>query len=208
MSFCKAKLPKTKGGKNDPLKMPQTRPLLPCLQGWSARLILLEAYARAKLMSQAPRKYTPSSLSRFVLQHVLRSRLKSFLTLAIALGFMLAAGWIRQTMELSQLEVERLYNTTVVEADIIPTDPFAASTGATPGRGTGFVYLKTIESILNSGFVKSSVLEADTAWYKSRTWIPKTYFLETSRYMLMTARKRSTPAWRIQVRSFLHRGGI
>ncbi len=114
----------------------------------------------------APRKYTPSSLSRYVLHHMLRSRLKSFLTLAIALGFMLAAGWIRQTMELSQLEVERLYNTTVVEADIIPTDPFAASTGATPGRGTGFVYLKTIESILNSGFVKSSVLEADTAWYK------------------------------------------
>ena len=58
-----------------------------------------------------------------MLHHVLRSRLKSFLTLAIALGFMLASGWIRQTMERSRLEVDRLYDTTVVEADIILADP-------------------------------------------------------------------------------------
>ena len=49
------------------------------------------------------RKYTPSSLSQYVLQHGLRSRLKSFLTLAVALGFMLASAWIRQTMERSRL---------------------------------------------------------------------------------------------------------
>jgi hypothetical protein len=59
------------------------------------------------------RRYTPASLSRYVIHHALRSRLKSFLTLAIALGFMLASGWIRQTMERSRLEVDRLYDTTV-----------------------------------------------------------------------------------------------
>jgi hypothetical protein len=101
-----------------------------------------------------------------VLHHLLRSRLKSFLTLAIALGFMLASGWIRQTMERSRMEVDKLYDTTVVEADIVPTDPSTASTGDTPGGGTGFVYLKTIDSVLNSGFVKSSVLAADTVWFK------------------------------------------
>jgi ABC-type lipoprotein release transport system permease subunit len=122
------------------------------------------------------RKYTPSSLSRYVLHHLLRSRLKSFLTLAVALGFLLAAAWIRQTMERSRLEVDRLYDTTVVEADIVPTDPSAASTGETPGRGTGFVYLKTIESILNSGFVKSSVLEADTAWFKIKKLVSREVF--------------------------------
>ncbi len=93
-----------------------------------------------------------------MLHHMLRSRLKSFLTLAVALGFLLASAWIRQTMERSRLEVDRLYDTTVVEADIVPADPSAA-------RST-FVYLKTIDSVLNSGFVKSSVLEADTAWFK------------------------------------------
>jgi ABC-type antimicrobial peptide transport system permease subunit len=105
----------------------------------------------------ARRRYTPSSLSWYVFHHVLRSRLKSFLTLAVALGFMLASGWIRQTMERSRLEVERLYDTTVVEADIVLADPSAAD---------NYVYLKTIDSVLNSGFVKSSVLEAETDWFK------------------------------------------
>jgi ABC-type antimicrobial peptide transport system permease subunit len=112
------------------------------------------------------RKYMPASLGRYVLHHALRSRLKSFLTLAVALGFMLASGWIRQTMERSRLEVERLYDTTVVEADILPADPSAKPSGETADAGTGFVYLNTINSVLNSGFVESSVLEADTAWFK------------------------------------------
>ena len=118
----------------------------------------------------ARRKYTPSSLLRYAIHHMLRSRLKSFLTLAVALGFMLAAGWILQTMERSQLEVDRLYDTTVVEADIVLADP-SSSGGDMPGRGTGFVYLKTIDSVLNSGFVQSSVLEADTAWFKIKNLV-------------------------------------
>ena len=58
-----------------------------------------------------------------LLHHLLRSRIKSFLTLAVALVFMLASGWILQTMERSRLEVDKLYDTTVVEADIVLADP-------------------------------------------------------------------------------------
>jgi ABC-type antimicrobial peptide transport system permease subunit len=122
----------------------------------------------------ARRKYTPSSLSGYVLHHVLRSRLRSVLTLAVALGFLLASAWIRQTMERSRLEVERLYDTTVVEADIVPADP--SSTEDMPGGGTGFVYQQTIDSVLNSGFVQSSVLEADTAWVKIKNLVSKDVF--------------------------------
>ncbi|MCX6038870.1 MAG: ABC transporter permease, partial [Chloroflexi bacterium] len=122
--------------------------------------------AVGKVDRAAHRKYTPSSLSQYVLHHLLRSRLSSFLTLAIALGFILALGWIQQTMERSQLEVERLYDTTVVQADIIPVDPSARSSGETTGTGTGFVYLNAVNSVLDSGFVVSSVLEADTVWFK------------------------------------------
>jgi hypothetical protein len=98
---------------------------------------------------------------------MLRSRLRSFLTLAVALGFLLAAAWIRQTMERSQLEVNRLYDTTEVEADIVPADPSAAD---------NFVYLKTIDSVLNSGFVKSSVLEAETEWFKIKNLVTQDVF--------------------------------
>jgi len=117
-----------------------------------------------KAILTTQRKYHPSSLSQYIIHHLLRSRLKSFLTLAIALGFMLASGWIRQTMERSRTEVDRLYDTTVVQADIILADPASVSTDETSTKGSGFIYQKTIESVLNSGFVISSALEADITW--------------------------------------------
>jgi ABC-type antimicrobial peptide transport system permease subunit len=132
--------------------------------------------ALSKADPAAQRKYNPASLSQYVIHHVLRSRLKSFLTLAIALGFMLASGWIRQTMERGRLEVERLYDTTVVEADILLADPSAEQTGETPGGGTGFVYLNTVNSVLDSGFVESGVLEADTAWFKIKNLVSRDVF--------------------------------
>jgi ABC-type antimicrobial peptide transport system permease subunit len=112
-----------------------------------------------KINPASPRKYDPSSLSQYVIHHMLRSKFKSFLTLAIGLIFMLASGWILRTMEQSQKEVYRLYDTTVVEADIIQTNSALSKTG-----GAGFISRKTIDSVLNSGFVKSSILEADTVW--------------------------------------------
>jgi len=126
----------------------------------------VESTQQDKVDRTARRKYTPISLSRYVFQHVLRSRLSSFLTLAVALGFILASGWIRQTMERSQLEVDKLYDTTVVEADIVLADPSTNPTGETLNYGSGIVYQKTIDSVLDSGFVTSSILEADTLWFK------------------------------------------
>lgn len=69
------------------------------------------------------REYTPFFLSQFVFLQGLRSRGKSILTLAVALGFMLASGWVLRTLERSQAEIQHLYDTTVVEADVFPADP-------------------------------------------------------------------------------------
>ncbi len=57
------------------------------------------------------------------------------LTLAVALGFLLASAWIRQTMERSRIETDRLYDTTVVSADILLADPTKLSTEETPTKG-------------------------------------------------------------------------
>ncbi len=127
-----------------------------------SKLLQEPPMSKADLTTQ--RKYHPYSLSQYVIHHLLRSRLKSFLTLAIALGFMLASGWIRQTIDRSQTEVDRLYDTTIVQADIILADPASVSTEETSNKGSGFIYQKTIESVLKSGFVISSSLEADITW--------------------------------------------
>jgi hypothetical protein len=109
------------------------------------------------------RKYNPNSLSRYVYHHMLRSRLKSGLTLVIALGFVLAAGWIQQTIARSRLEVDRLYDTTIVEADILQD---ISSSFSITEDVEGFVYLQTIQDILDSGFVMDSLLVAKTKWLK------------------------------------------
>lgn len=127
------------------------------------------AVNRADLVAR--RKYNPFSLSWYVIRHGMRSRLKSILTLAIALGFMLALGWIRQTMERSQMEIDRLYDTTVIEADILQTSSTTSSTG-----GTTFISRRAIDSVLNSGFVKESVLEAESVWSKIEINDPQNKF--------------------------------
>ncbi len=121
--------------------------------------------ATGKLDLAAQRKYTPSSLGQYVLHHMLRSPLKSLLTLVIALGFVLAAGWIRQTMDNSRLEVDHFYDTTKVEADLLKTSSTTRELG---DLGDGYIYQKTIDDVLESGYVKRSILEADTVWFRMK----------------------------------------
>lgn len=111
-------------------------------------------------------KYAPASLSRYALRQALRSGVKSILILAIALGFIFASGWLSQTMQRSQSEIDQLYANTVVEADILPADPSASQPLDSVPHGNGFVYLNTVNSILDSGYVISSNLEAESLWSK------------------------------------------
>jgi ABC-type lipoprotein release transport system permease subunit len=109
------------------------------------------------------RKYTPASLGPYVLHHMLRSRLKSTLTLAVALGFVLASGWVRQTIERSLVEVDRLYDTIVIDADILRNSTISSA------GGRDHISRETIDLVLNSGFVKTSMLEATSTWTKIET---------------------------------------
>ena len=52
----------------------------------------------------------------------------------------------------------------MVQADIILADSLKSSSEELNTKGNGFVYQKTIDGVLNSGFVISSSLEADITW--------------------------------------------
>lgn len=105
------------------------------------------------------RKYTPSSLVRYALHHGLRSRPISILTLVIALGFVTTLGWFQQTMDRSRKEIDQLYDTTVIEADILKTN---SSTSSTDGKD--FISREAIDRVMSSGFVRESILEAESNW--------------------------------------------
>lgn len=119
----------------------------------------------ATLDLDGKQKYTPSSLGQYVLHHIVRSPLKSLLTLVIALGFVLAAGWIQQTLKNSRLEVDHLYDSSEVEANLLKT---SSTTREITNMGDGVIYRKTIDDVLASDFVKRSMLEADTIWFRMK----------------------------------------
>ncbi len=96
-----------------------------------------------------------SALVRFGLHHISRAGLKSTLTVLVAFGFVLALGWMQWSMDRNHLEVDRLYDTVVVEAEIVE-----ANLSLVTSAGAGNIAGRTIERILESGFVLSSYTEA------------------------------------------------
>lgn len=107
----------------------------------------------------APRAAKGPGLSvsaRFVLRQILRGPLKVILVMALALGFVLALGWMDLAIERSQREADRLYATTVVEAQIVKSNPSVFISGT-----AGSVINKsTVDAMLESGFVREAYLEA------------------------------------------------
>jgi ABC-type antimicrobial peptide transport system permease subunit len=96
-----------------------------------------------------------SALVRFGLHHISRAGFKSILTILVALGFVLALGWMKWSIDRNVLEVDRLYDTVVVEAEIVEAN-LSLSTSA----GTGNIAGRTIERIMESGFVQNAYTEA------------------------------------------------
>ena len=95
------------------------------------------------------------ALLRLMLRWIQRSGLKSVLTIAVAAGFILAMGWLRWMIDRNQAEVDRLYNTTVVQAEILYKNPDVSSS-----LGYGVFRKDVVEGVQRSGFVESAYLEA------------------------------------------------
>ena len=100
-----------------------------------------------------------AQVARYVCRHVRRAPLKSMLTVAVALCFTFALGWMNWTMERNEAELDRLYRTTQVEGEIVKSN---ASTYVS-NSGGGFIRRRTVDTILKSGFVQNAYLEA-AAW--------------------------------------------
>jgi hypothetical protein len=112
--------------------------------------------ARAISLGEAPapsRNLGLAQVPRYVFQHIRRAPMKSILTVAVALSFTLALGWMSWIMERNDAELDRLYNSIQVEAEIIQSNPSLFV-------GGGFIRYRTVDSILASGFVESAYLEA------------------------------------------------
>ena len=95
---------------------------------------------------------------RYVLRQIRRAPLKSALAMALALGFVVALGWMDLTAERSQAEADRLYETTVVEAKITQSNP-SMSVGT-----SNIINKSTVDAILETGLVQDVYLESQLGY--------------------------------------------
>lgn len=54
-----------------------------------------------------------------ILKHIFRSPIKSVLVAVLAMFFIVSLGWLNHTIEFTEAEIERLWDTTVVEAELV-----------------------------------------------------------------------------------------
>ncbi|HHW25731.1 MAG TPA: hypothetical protein GXX23_00100 [Firmicutes bacterium] len=94
--------------------------------------------------------------SRFIIRHLVRAPQKSALTVAVALGFTLALGWLSWSVERNEGKLDELYRATKVEAEIVKTDPRLI----TDSWGGGFIPSEKVDAVLETGFVKDAYLVA------------------------------------------------
>lgn len=63
---------------------------------------------------------------RFIFRHIARSMAKTLLVATVALAFTLALGFLRLTISNTEEQIDRLYATTFVEAEIRPNQSASA----------------------------------------------------------------------------------
>lgn len=91
-----------------------------------------------------------AAILRYMGRHILRAGLKSAMVLVLGTGAVLLFGWMYSVITNHTAEIERLYNTTVIEGEIIKAD-----SGITvDDTGGGVIKPDLVDEIENSGLVR------------------------------------------------------
>lgn len=103
-----------------------------------------------------PKGMSIRALACFTWRHLCRFSLRPFLGLLAMAGFLAASCWLWNSVQSGEREAERLYLSTVVEAQITTKD----STTVLSGNGGAYIGSQTVQEILDTGFVKDYTLIA------------------------------------------------
>jgi len=106
------------------------------------------------------KKAVTSRVVRFIFRNCCRSGIKFILGIGVACLFTCALFWLAMTISQNRAEIDRLYDTTVVEAEIVKQIPSMTA----KGTGGGIIKGGTVDEILASGAIESDYLEAAAEW--------------------------------------------
>jgi ABC-type lipoprotein release transport system permease subunit len=104
------------------------------------------------------RRKALSTAFRHMRRRILRAPVKSALAVLLALFFALSLGWINHTIIFNEGEVERLFNTTIITADIV------RATDGHPMFENAPIRQDVLDQVLYSGFVQDAYVEGVWFW--------------------------------------------
>ena len=90
-----------------------------------------------------------------------RAALKSLLIILVAFSIFLAIGWLQETIDRSELEIDRLYATTYVFGQVLPGEPY---TLIRRDLGSGYITTTLASRLSASGLVLDVYYEAAMPW--------------------------------------------
>ena len=105
------------------------------------------------------RRGSGAALARFTARYALRSPLRTALYICTALLFGVSLAVIQQNMSQASAEIDALYETVQVSAEIVKTDP-TSSVSDGSGKSGGFISQEAVERLLDTGFFSGCYTEA------------------------------------------------
>ena len=91
---------------------------------------------------------------RYVTRQILRTPFKTVLVVLIAAGFVFALGWMRFTADYSIAEADRIYDTTVVDGEIVKRNAFLGT------NTSSLINDSVVIALEDSNFVENLYLES------------------------------------------------
>jgi hypothetical protein len=99
--------------------------------------------------------------AKFVLRHIVRSPIKTILTVAAALFFVIALGWLQSTIERTEAEVEQLRQTIPIYAEITMVDLMLHVDGAIMHN---IIARQTLNSVMGNEFIQEIYITGGFPW--------------------------------------------
>jgi|GEM_PF-1842563 len=97
------------------------------------------------------------NLLRFTNKQLIRSKLKTIIVTSFIFTFIVMLGWLGESIIRTYYTIDAIYDATLIEGSIVKQD----SDEHVPGRMFGdAIRRRTVDDILNSGFIKSYYLES------------------------------------------------
>ncbi len=104
---------------------------------------------------QSERKNTIFAGMRYLCRHQFRAYGKTLIVLLVSVGAVVIPGWMQDTMQKNQNEIERIYRTTIIEGDIAKAD----SGSSMAGTGGGYIQSDVI-AILKAKLEENDIIDS------------------------------------------------